>query len=277
MSRPPGPVAFLYARLSYEESRFTCSRCNHKWTHTRGLHANCPKCNEPHEVKSPYSIDRQVDKLTAWCKSRWSEPGTEPTIVIVEELMSGFKDFAKRDEGQRIVANMRRGDFIITCKYARGWRNSRDFHNTVAECEKRGVTIVVIDEMFDTSTAIGKFMVSLSVALAQLERDQTSERVKEFHHHRKSQGLASGAAVPFGQKVTICTKTGRKIVVDDPEELRVAKWVYEMKYKRKADWYSICAAAKQLGIVGRSGNPFTVTYLRKVGMRAVKLKESGKI
>jgi DNA invertase Pin-like site-specific DNA recombinase len=227
-------------------------------------------------VKSPHSIDRQVDKMLSWCKSRWSEE-EKPTIVIVEELVSGFKEFQTREEGKRIIANMQKGDFLITCKYARGWRNSRDFHNTVAECERRGVTIIVIDESFDTSTAIGKFMVSLSVALAQLERDQTSERMREFHHHRRRQGRASGAGVPFGSMVTICQKTGHKIIVDNEDELRVAKWVWEMKYVKKVDWYSIAATAKQLGIVGRSGNAFSVTYLRKVGMRAAALKKAGKI
>lgn len=275
-SRPAGPVAFLYARLSYEESLQKCGDCEQKWQHTRGLQARCPKCGWTTHVDLPFSIDRQVEKMLAWCRAKW-EPEHQPTLVVVEELGSGGKEFRQREEGRRILANLQRGDFLIVCRYARGWRNARDFHLTIADCERQGVSVVVIDECYDTSTAMGRFQVNLSVALAQLERDFASERTREAIAHRQKAGRVSGNHIRFGQMASICPKTGHKIVVDNPDELRLAAWIYEMKYDRHVDWHTLFVVARQLGFRSRTGKPYSLTFLRKIGMRAVALHAEGKL
>lgn len=276
MSRPPGPVAFLYARLSYDESRQQCKKCQNRWHHTRGIVARCPKCGWQTPYDSPVSIERQVSKLTAWCRAKW-EPEQQPTLVVVEELCSGFKEFKNRPEAARIAANMQKGDYLLVTRLARGWRNSKDFHMTIDECEKKGVDVIVIEEQYDTSTAMGKFIISLSAALAQLERDYASERVKQFNEQCRKTGRVSGNHIPFGSMATICQQTGKKIVVDNPDELRMAKWVYEMKYEKKVDWHTIYACAKRLGFVSRAGRAYTVGFLRKIGMKCNALKAAGKI
>lgn len=274
--RPPGPVAFLYARLSYDESKATCATCGNEWQHTRGVTATCPKCGHQQPYDSPISVDRQADKMRAWCRAKW-EPEHMPTLVVVEELHSGGKDFHRRPEGSRIISSMQKGDFLVICRIARGWRSARDFHNTVEECDNKGVSIAVVDDAFDMSTAMGRFVINLCVSLAQLEREQASERTKEFIKHRRQGGFCSGNHVPFGQMATICQKTGRKIVVDNPDELRMAKWIYEMKYLKHVEWHTIYAIANRMGFVNRAGRPYTISSLRRIGQRSAELWESGKL
>ena len=76
---------------------------------------------------------------------------------------------------------------------------------------------------------------------------------------------------------TICRKTGHKIVVDNPDELRLAAWIYEMKYVRHVDWHTLFVVARQLGFRSRTGKPYSLTFLRKIGMRSVALHAEGKL
>lgn len=275
-TRPPGPVAFLYARLSFEECKQTCPQCEKEWAHTRGLVATCPKCGWQTSIDVPNSIERQTDRMLYWCKAKWSEADC-PKLVVVQELATGAKSFTRREKSAEILTNARQGDFIVVCKIDRGWRNSFDFHTTVNELERRGVTLMVIEEQVDMSTAMGRFIVSLSAGLAQLERDKVSERTKASIAWRKERGLSSGNHTKFGSKVTICPKTGKKIVVDDPNELRMAKWVYEMRFVNGVPWDKIVIAAKELGFVNRAGRPFNLQKLKDMGTEARKLQASGKL
>lgn len=275
-TRPPGPVAFLYARLSYEESLQRCAKCSKEWQHTRGTMATCPQCGHVSRIDLPNSVDRQTDRMRHWCKAKWSEEA-RPTLVEVPELGTGFKPFSQRPQAQQILANSQKGDFLVICKIDRGWRNCHDFHRTVNELERRGVTLMVVEEQFDTSTAMGRFMVSLSAALAQLERDRTSERTKAQIQWRKERGLCSGNHVKFGSKVTICPTTGLKVVVDDENELRMAKWIYEMRFVNQVPWDTLVIAAVQLGFRNRAGKPFNYNKLRDMGTEARKLFLAGKL
>lgn len=275
-TRPPGPVAFLYARLSFEECKQTCPQCEKEWAHTRGLVATCPRCGWQTPIDLPNSIERQADRMVHWCKARWDET-TLPNLVLVPDLQTAFKSFMKREETTRVLANSKPGDHLILCKYDRGWRNSQDFHLTVRELDRLGITLVVVEEQYDTSTAIGRFMVNQSIALAQLERDRTSERTKAAIKWRRDQGLSSGNHTKFGTKVTICPKTGKKIVVDDLNELRMAKWIYEMRVVNGVPWDKIVIVAEQLGFRNRAGKPFNYNKLRDLGTEARKLQASGKL
>jgi len=58
--------------------------------------------------------------------------------------------------------------------------------------QKREINLVVIQEPIDTTNAIGRMMMHVIAAFAQLERDLISERTKAGLQAKRKQGVAIG-------------------------------------------------------------------------------------
>lgn len=93
---------------------------------------------------------------------------------IFSEKLSGTS--AKRPELAKIWRELRKGDELVVWSLDRLGRSIRDLLDRIAELEDRGVKFVSLRENIDTSTAIGRLMLAVRAALAQFERDLTSER-----------------------------------------------------------------------------------------------------
>ncbi len=90
-------------------------------------------------------------------------------------------------------------DFIVASELSRISRSVIDFLELVAHCEANQVDLVIIGLDLDTSSPIGRVMVIILVALAQFEREMTSQRVKENGLNRLlKDGKINGAAEILG-------------------------------------------------------------------------------
>ena len=90
-------------------------------------------------------------------------------------------------------------DFIVASELSRISRSVIDFLELVAHCEAHDVDLVIIGLDLDTSSPIGRVMVIILVALAQFEREMTSQRVKENALNRLlKDGKINGAAEILG-------------------------------------------------------------------------------
>jgi DNA invertase Pin-like site-specific DNA recombinase len=93
---------------------------------------------------------------------------------IFTEKLSGTSK--KRPQLDRVWKELRPGDEFVVWSLDRLGRSVRDLLDRIAALEQRGVKFVSLRENIDTSTAIGRLMLSVRAALAQFERDLTSER-----------------------------------------------------------------------------------------------------
>lgn len=267
------PTAYLYARLSSEESSQFCQSCKHNWTHYGTGDAICPKCKASHPVKIPNSIESQADRMHAWCIARWPVE-SRPSLMLIKDNVSGGSKFSERDHGSTLMDVLQEGDFVIMVRLDRGWRSARDFHETVAMFDEKKATLILIEENYDGSTAIGRFMAGLSALLAQLERERTSERQRASVAMRKAQGRSVGNP-PYGKRIGICQTTGKKIIKDDEQELRMIKWVYVMRYKKRVPWNVMVTEAAKLGFSSRSGKMFSASHFRALGKIGRVMNRSG--
>ena len=90
-------------------------------------------------------------------------------------------------------------DFVVTTELSRISRSVLDFLELVSHCETHEVDLVIIGLDLDTSSPIGRVMVIILVALAQFEREMTSQRVKENALNRLlKDGKINGAAEILG-------------------------------------------------------------------------------
>lgn len=161
------------------------------------------------------SLDAQRMKLEQYAKDN------NMRIVewYVDEGVSGRKLIKNRPELQRMIHDAEQGKFhrIIFIKLDRFFRSVAEYH----ECMKRIAPVVwsTTEEEYDLTTANGRMLVNMKLTIAELEADQTGERIKIVNDYKVQTGqpLVGDQAQPFGFKNAIDKETGRKKVIKDPE------------------------------------------------------------
>jgi DNA invertase Pin-like site-specific DNA recombinase len=77
-------------------------------------------------------------------------------------------------------------------------RSTQDFLTIIDHSQKYGWRLVLLDLNLDTSSYQSRFVVTIMSALAEMERSIISERQKDVHSDRRSQGKVWG--VDLGPK-----------------------------------------------------------------------------
>jgi len=143
------------------------------------------------------SLDTQLDMLEKFVELKNGTTEDEWIIAEIyrEEGRSG-KD-TDRPEYQRMIQDIQHGrtNSVLCSKIDRVSRSIVDFMNFHQLLEEYGVTFISLSESWDTSTAMGKFALTITLAAAQLEREQTAERTREKMQWRAEQGLSNGGRI----------------------------------------------------------------------------------
>lgn len=89
-------------------------------------------------------------------------------------------------------AKMHRFDTIIAVKIDRIGRSVLDFKNIMEKLEAWDVKIKMLDQDIDTSTASGRFMITMLSAVAEFEREVIVERVNDGLRRAEKEGKVFG-------------------------------------------------------------------------------------
>src|SRR3990172_9164319 len=123
------------------------------------------------QAKEGFSLDAQRERLEAYCAARgWSIAGE-----YVDEGHSGRT--ADRPAYKEMIGDRERWDVLLVLKMDRIHRNSRNFMEMTERLQEWGKEFVSVQENFDTSTAMGRFVMDIIQRIAQLESEQIGERV----------------------------------------------------------------------------------------------------
>src|SRR5690606_35567521 len=127
---------------------------------------------------------------------------------------------------KRLYSYARKGDTLVVAAIDRLGRNTIDVLETVAALQSKGVTVISMREGFDLSTPIGKAMLTMLAAVAELERSNIKARQMAGIERARAQGR----------------KLGAPKVIDD---MAVAKWRQEegASIAETAAHWSISSAA----------------------------------
>ena len=133
------------------------------------------------EVKNG-SLDTQIDllqKYVAIKNSTSPEEEWKAVAIYREEGKSGQN--VDRPEYQQMVRDIEQEKInaVLCTKIDRVSRSIVDFYQFHEFLEEKEAIFISINENFDTSTAMGRFALSISLATAKLERERTSERPKK--------------------------------------------------------------------------------------------------
>ncbi len=140
-----------------------------------------------------FSLDAQIEKLRAYCKAKgW---------VIAREFVDD--GYSGRDENrpryQLMLNDMADWDIIVVLKMDRIHRNSVNFASMMDRLNNCEKGFASVQEAFDSTTAMGRFVMDIIQRIAQLESEQISERVKFGMVQKAKEGRGYlGFNIPYG-------------------------------------------------------------------------------
>ena len=109
--------------------------------------------------------------------------------------------FSERKQGKKLLAKLEPGDHLIFCRLDRAFRRITDAINQMDEWMRQGIGIHFVDQGLNMDTANGRLVVNVMTVVAQWESDIKSERCKEVHARKKSEGKPVNQKVPQGKKL----------------------------------------------------------------------------
>ncbi|MFM5718547.1 recombinase family protein [Aeromonas caviae] len=111
---------------------------------------------------------------------------------FTDEGVSGGVKALQRPGFAELFKFIRKGDTLIVPAVDRLGRNTIDVLNTVEALQSKGVSIISLREGFDLSTPIGKAMLTMLAAVAELERSNIKHRQMAGIAKAKAEGKALG-------------------------------------------------------------------------------------
>lgn len=184
------------------------------------------------QVKFGFSIDTQIEALTEYCEKN--------NIRIADHYcdagVSGGKAAFKRPQMARLLEDVKDGkiDIVLFTRLDRWFRNVKEYFKVQEILDAHGVQWKAIWEDYDTTTSNGRMAITIFLAIAQNEREKTSERIKVvFEAKRKNkEALFSDRGTPFGYTAVREPDTGLRRLVKDPETMNAVQafWDHLQKY-----------------------------------------------
>ena len=99
---------------------------------------------------------------------------------------------AKREQLQKMLDFVRKGDTVVVESYSRLARSTKDLLNIIEQLQKKEVAFISHKEAIDTGTPAGRFMLTIFGGLYQFERECTLERQAEGIAEAKKKGKYTG-------------------------------------------------------------------------------------
>lgn len=184
-----------------------------------------------------YSIDAQKEMLTAYCVSK----GIKKYEYYIDGGFSGSN--IDRPELKRLIEDVKGGkiDCVLVYKLDRLSRSQKDTLYLIEDVfNPHNVDFISLNESMDTSTPLGRLMLGILSAFAQLERENIKERTSMGMKERVKEGYwMGGGRVPFGYDYD----SSRGILVPNGDAETVRR-IYELYL----DGYSLNAIARMLGL-----------------------------
>ena len=195
------------------------------------------------ENQQGVSLDAQERNINIYCQLN----NLILQSILRDEGESG-KDLKREGVRQLIqLVEEKKIQAVIVYKLDRLSRRVIDTLNLIEKFEEHGVSFHSITEKIDTTTAIGRFFVTVLAAIAQIERDLISERTKAALQFKKLRGDRVGG-VPYGYKAI--GKIRKSKIIKDEDEYKILNIILHAHQSGKS-YNSIADNLNQQGVLSR--------------------------
>lgn len=215
------------------------------------------------QAKEGFSLDAQEKHLRDYCKAR----GWDPVAVYVDDGYSGRT--INRPAYMEMMDSMDEWDVLVVLKMDRIHRNSMNFTTMFEMITRNGKEFISKMEKFDTTSAMGRFVMDIMQRIAQLESEQIGERVRIGMAQKAETGTGHlGSGHPYGYYY----ENGRLEV--ELDEALTVRAIYRM-YSKGNSMNNIANILNEAGIPAKKGgtwnkqsicnilhNPLYVGYIK---------------
>jgi len=135
--------------------------------------------------------DTSLQEQESACRKYYDyklSPKVEWGGIFQDPAVSAKIPLIQREAGCRLACTVTRGDHVIFAKLDRGFRNVVDLLTTVDDWALRGVTCHFLDVNLDTSTDLGRVILTMLGAFAEWERKRIATRIKDAFVGQRSRG-----------------------------------------------------------------------------------------
>jgi site-specific DNA recombinase len=170
---------------------------------TVGIYARV-STDEQAEVREG-GTKNQVESLQKYVQGENVKSDGTWGVLIDTYIDDGFSaKNLNRPNLKRLLVDIAKGkvDTVLITEISRLSRSVKDWIHLREFFKDRNANFISTRQSFDTSSATGRAMLDFAITFAQLEREQTAERVKASYHARTSRGLWPGGPVPYGLDLT---------------------------------------------------------------------------
>ncbi len=204
-------------------------------------------------------LESQERKIRAW-----AELHNLDLVNVVSDPGRSGKNLHRRGlEGIIERCRSRQIGTVIVCRLDRLSRRTKDLLNLVEDVfAPHEIGFVSIQERIDTTTAQGKFFLTLMGAMAQMERDQISERTSDALAHLQARGEVIGSA-PLGFRKVSNPRGKMNSLALDPDEQRTVFLIRRLR-RRGLGYHEIARRLRSEGLKTKRGGawwPSTVRYM----------------
>lgn len=216
------------------------------------------------------SVENQISMCRDYIKYNIPESENAEIIEYEDEGYSGKN--TNRPQFQKMMGEIKKGkcNYLVCYKLDRLGRNIADLANLVETLNKLNVSFISIKERFDTSTPIGKAMLYFAGVLAQMEREQIAERVRDNMIMLARKGRWLGGNTPLGftaeaeEKVSINgrNKKSFRLVVNE-EEMKIVRFIFR-EYMEKQSLIGIVKYFLNHDIRTKRGKEYSTTAIRDI-------------
>jgi len=206
------------------------------------------------QARVGFSLRAQQARLRAYSEARGWRIADEYT----DDGATGTD--VRRPAYQRMMAEADRWDAILVLKMDRIHRNSRNFMAMMDDLRRRGKDFVSATEALDTSTATGRFVADMLQRIAQLESEQTGERVHMGMRQAAQEGKFLGMSNPYGYRYDSAAKN----LVVVPVEADVVREIFRLARDERRSMQAIAEALNAQGVVTKRGRSWSKRQVFRV-------------
>ncbi|GHF88955.1 recombinase family protein [Streptomyces thermodiastaticus] len=198
-------------------------------------------CRLSRDDDSSTSIATQEADARAWCQLR----GYEVVMVRHDVGVSGSIRPEERKGFREILSALNGIDVVVARSIDRFSRVTSHFASLVELLDKRGTTLADVHGQADLTSPYGRFVVTLMVAFAQLERETIQQRILRSRVELRQGGKWLGGAAPYGYRIVPDGEGNKRLDIDE-EAAAVLREVID----RICDGHTLSAEIERLNSSG---------------------------
>ena len=227
-------------------------------TDTKTMAIGYARVSTDEQARDGVSLDQQVARIRAYATAK----GLTMLDVLVDDGVSGKS--LDRPGLSEIIRMCERGEVahVVVLKLDRLTRQTRHLLSLTEDLFlARKVELHSVSESLDTSSPHGRFVLTLFGGLAQMEREQISERTRNAMAYKR-QLRQPTSHPPLGFRAN----GSKERMVSVPEELAVVRRVLET-WRRGSSYGRIAAAMNAEAVPTKRGARWYASTVRGIVLR----------